>query len=143
VSGLAAQDQFSGTVLLGCHGQPVLVRSYQDADKAKNIPNQAGTIFYLDSVTKFLTGGFPSTVADTVTVHNLLTHTSGYPAGQTGAGNSWKTRSEAFNSMLALLRKQQLVATCSGRILGHWFDLGLRHRHDRHSCLSRWLTGCW
>ena len=22
-------------------------------------------------------------------------------------------------------------------------DLGLRHRHDRHPCLSRCLTGCW
>jgi hypothetical protein len=22
-------------------------------------------------------------------------------------------------------------------------DLGLRRRHDRHPCLSRWLTGCW
>ena len=32
---------------------------------------------------------------------------------------------------------------CSGRILGHWFDLGLRYRDDRHSCVSRWLTGCW
>ena len=35
------------------------------------------------------------------------------------------------------------VPPCSGRILGRWFDLGLRHRHDRHPCLSRWLTGCW
>ena len=32
---------------------------------------------------------------------------------------------------------------CSGRILGRWFDLGLRRRHDRHLCVSRWLTGCW
>jgi len=32
---------------------------------------------------------------------------------------------------------------CSGRILGRWFDLGLRHRHDRHPCVSRWRTGCW
>jgi hypothetical protein len=32
---------------------------------------------------------------------------------------------------------------CSGRILGRWFDLRLRHRHDRHPCVSRWLTGCW
>jgi hypothetical protein len=23
------------------------------------------------------------------------------------------------------------------------FDLGLRHRHDLHPCVSRWLTGCW
>jgi CubicO group peptidase (beta-lactamase class C family) len=133
VSGLAAKDQFSGTVLLGWRGQATLVRSYQDADKAKNIPNQAGTIFYLDSTTKFLTGvavtqlaaqgkidfsatlgtyldGFPSDVADVVTVHQLLTHTSGYPAGQTGTANDWKTRTEAFNGMLALVRKQQLVS---------------------------------
>jgi len=32
---------------------------------------------------------------------------------------------------------------CSGRILGRWFDLGLWHGHDRHPCVSRWLTGCW
>jgi hypothetical protein len=36
-----------------------------------------------------------------------------------------------------------VALACSGRILSRWFDLGLRHRHDRHSCLSRWLTGCW
>ena len=23
------------------------------------------------------------------------------------------------------------------------FDLGLRHRHDRRACVSRWLTGYW
>jgi mRNA interferase RelE/StbE len=23
------------------------------------------------------------------------------------------------------------------------FDLGLRRQHDRHPCVSRWLTGCW
>ena len=22
-------------------------------------------------------------------------------------------------------------------------DLGFWRRHDRHPCLSRWLTGCW
>ena len=32
---------------------------------------------------------------------------------------------------------------CSGRILGRRFDLGLRHRHDRHPCVLRWPTGCW
>jgi anti-sigma regulatory factor (Ser/Thr protein kinase) len=36
-----------------------------------------------------------------------------------------------------------LLPACSGRILGRWFDLGLRHRNDRHSCVSRWRTGCW
>jgi beta-glucosidase len=32
---------------------------------------------------------------------------------------------------------------CSGRILGGRFDLGLRHRHDRHPCVLRWPIGCW
>jgi len=36
-----------------------------------------------------------------------------------------------------------VLKTCSSRILGRWFDLGLRHRHDRHPCVSRWRTGCW
>jgi 3-hydroxyacyl-CoA dehydrogenase, NAD binding domain len=35
------------------------------------------------------------------------------------------------------------LGTCSGRILGRWFDLSLWHRHDRHPCVSPWLTGCW
>ena len=45
----------------------------------------------------------------------------------------------------ALLRRaaRYISGACSGRILGRWFDLRLRHRHDRHPCVSRWLTGCW
>ncbi|HZR53670.1 MAG TPA: serine hydrolase domain-containing protein [Streptosporangiaceae bacterium] len=135
VSGLAAQDQFSGTVLLAWHSKPTLVRSFQDADKAKHIPNQTETIFPLASITTFLTGvavtqlaaqgkvgfsatlgsyldGFMSSAADTVTVHNLLTYTSGYPAdttmGSGGASGNGPTRIEAFNQELAALRQQQL-----------------------------------
>jgi hypothetical protein len=54
---------------------------------------------------------------------------------------------EADNAQLradladALAEAERLA--CSGRILGRWFDLGLRHRHDRHPCVSRWLIGCW
>jgi CubicO group peptidase (beta-lactamase class C family) len=135
VSGLAAQDMFSGTVLLARHGKSVLVRSYHDADKAKHVPNQTDTSFYLASVTKFLTGaavtqlaaqgkvdfyatlgtyldGFPSDIADHVTVHNLLTHTSGFPGNQkTGAPPSWPTPTAAFEGTLALLRTQKLAFT--------------------------------
>jgi MarR family protein len=32
---------------------------------------------------------------------------------------------------------------CSDRIFGCRLDLGLWRRHDRHACLSPWLTGCW
>jgi CubicO group peptidase (beta-lactamase class C family) len=114
--------------------EQVLVRSYQDADKAKHIANQADTIFFLASTTKFLTGvavtqfaaqgkvdfhatpgtyvdGFPAAIADAVTVHNLLTHTSGFPASLQGTRGNWRTRTEAFNGMLALLRKQGLATT--------------------------------
>lgn len=137
VSGLAVEDQFSGTVLLAWHGQPTLTRSYQEADKAKSIPNQAGTIFYVTSIATFLTGvavtqlaaqgkvdfyatlgtyldGFPSDAASSVTVDNLLTYTSGYPSnlanpgGGSGAGT---TREQAFNAMLAALRTQELATT--------------------------------
>lgn len=128
VSGLAAQDLFSGTVLLAWHGQPVLVRSFQQADKAKGIPNQTGTIFALASLTKLFTGlavvqlaaqgkiDFPATVgnylgtlpaaiADHVTVHELLTHTSGVrevmnsPSYQKEL-QGWTTRTAAFNGTL-------------------------------------------
>lgn len=134
VSGLAAQDQFSGTVLLAWRGKPTLVRSFQDADKAKNVANQPDTIFPLLSTTKFLTGvavtqlaaqgklsfsatignyldGFPATIANTVTVEHLLTHTSGFPASEQAPGGNWTTRTEAFNGTLASLRQQQLVST--------------------------------
>jgi CubicO group peptidase (beta-lactamase class C family) len=136
VSGLAAADQFSGTVLLAWHGQPTLVRSFQEADKAKHIPNTADTIFYLESTTKFLTGvavtqlaaqgkvsfsaplgsyldGFPSDVAGKVTVHNLLTHTSGFPVNLMGTPETATTQAEAFDAKLATARKLKL-ATAPG-----------------------------
>jgi CubicO group peptidase (beta-lactamase class C family) len=136
VSGLAAKDQFSGTVLLGWHGKPVLVHSFHEADKAKHIPNQADTIFYLESTTKFLTGvavtqlaaqgkvdfsaplgtyldGFPAEIAKTVTVHNLLTHTSGFPVNLIGTRGKSTTQAEAFNANLAAARKLKL-ATAPG-----------------------------
>ena len=36
-----------------------------------------------------------------------------------------------------------LHEACSDRIFGCRLDLGLWRRHDRHACLSPWLTGCW
>lgn len=100
VADLTAKDQFSGTVLLTHRGRTVLDRSYGMADKARSVPNGPGTAFALASVTKLFTAvaiarlveqrtvaytdpvgrfldGFPATIADRVTVHHLLTHTSG------------------------------------------------------------------
>ncbi|MFI0370382.1 serine hydrolase domain-containing protein [Actinomadura sp. 1N219] len=97
---LAEQDEFSGTVLLAHRGRPVLARAYGMADKERSIPNRVDTIYNLASTAKTFTGlavvqlarkgrvsfhepvgtyldGYPDEVAKHVTVHQLLTHTSG------------------------------------------------------------------
>ena len=139
VRGLADQDKFSGTVLLAWHGEPVLVRSYQMADKALDIPNRAGTMFLLASLTKFFTGvavtqlaaqgkigfhatlgsyvdGFPPAIANAVTVHQLLTHTSGVPDFSMSAAwknelPGWTTNTEAFDGTLSFLQQLPLSFT--------------------------------
>jgi CubicO group peptidase (beta-lactamase class C family) len=100
VADLAAKDEFSGSLLLTHRGRPVLSRSYGMANKALGIPNRPDTIFALASVTKVLTAlsvvqlvergqlsfgtklgtildGFAPEIGQAVTVHHLLTHTSG------------------------------------------------------------------
>jgi CubicO group peptidase (beta-lactamase class C family) len=100
VAQLAAEDKFSGTVLLMHRDCRVLSRSYGMANKPLSIANGPDTIFALGSITKLFTAvaiaqlaqqgkvgflekvgtyldGFPNDIAGTVTVHQLLTHTSG------------------------------------------------------------------
>ena len=100
VAELAARDQFAGSLLLTHLGRPVLNRSFGMANKALGIPHGPDTIFALASATKLLTAlsvlqlvergkftlgtalgalldGFPPGIGETVTVHHLLTHTSG------------------------------------------------------------------
>jgi CubicO group peptidase (beta-lactamase class C family) len=121
---LAEQDAFSGTVLLTHRDRTVLVRSHRMADKARGIPNGPDTIFDLGSITKLFTAtavhqlaeqgelsygaplktylsGFRPEVAESVTIHQLLTHTSGLgrpatnpprPPGQ----DQWTTLDEIF-----------------------------------------------
>ncbi|TDC71248.1 serine hydrolase domain-containing protein [Streptomyces hainanensis] len=96
----AAQGRFSGSVLLTHRGRQVLARSHGMADRERSLPNGPDTLYSLASVTKLFTAvavaqlaqrgevgyqatvgtyldGFPAEVADRVTVHHLLTHTSG------------------------------------------------------------------
>jgi CubicO group peptidase (beta-lactamase class C family) len=127
----AAADVFSGTVLLAHRGRTVLSRSHGMADKQKAIPNRADTIFNLGSITKAFTGlaisqlvfenqmayheklgtyldGFPAKIADTVTVHQLLTHTSGIGRPATGApptGGDWDSVEEVWDGTLAIIRQ--------------------------------------
>ncbi|TDD95017.1 serine hydrolase domain-containing protein [Jiangella asiatica] len=128
----AAADVFSGTVLLAHRGRTVLSRSHGMADQQKSIPNRTDTIFNLGSITKAFTGlaisqlvfegkmayheklgtyldGFPAGVADTVTIHQLLTHTSGIgrPATGNGAppGGEWDSVEEVWDETLGIIRQ--------------------------------------
>jgi CubicO group peptidase (beta-lactamase class C family) len=98
---LVAADVFSGTVLVARDGRPVFQKAYGLADKKSNLPNRLDTKFNISSMEKMFTGvaiaqlaeqgklSFDDTIArhlpdypnrqaaDTVTIHQLLTHTSG------------------------------------------------------------------
>lgn len=99
VADRAARDQFSGSLLLTNRGRTVLARSYGMADLGRDVKNGPGTAFALASVTKLFTAtavaqlvrqgkvshngtlgtyvdGVPDALRD-ITVHHLLTHTSG------------------------------------------------------------------
>lgn len=138
LTAMAAQDQFSGTVLLAYDGRPVLSRAFGWADKERGIPNQTGTLFNLQSVTKVFTGvavaqlaaqgkidfyatlgsyldNFPAEVA-AVTVHQMLTHTAGMgDYTQTPAFASewqtWDSAAAVFNGIMAIIRTMPLVFT--------------------------------
>jgi CubicO group peptidase (beta-lactamase class C family) len=98
---LSADDAFSGAVLVAKDGAPIVKEAYGFADTEANRPNQVDTKFLLASITKSFTAiaiaqlaeqgklaftdpirthlpTYPNQeVADTVTIHHLLTHTSG------------------------------------------------------------------
>jgi CubicO group peptidase (beta-lactamase class C family) len=97
----AAADQFSGAVLLARDGKVLFEKAYGLADRARQIPNQVTTRFNLGSMNKMFTAvaimqlaekgklavtdtvgkhlsDYPNQeVAKRVTIHQLLTHTSG------------------------------------------------------------------
>lgn len=124
VAGEATRDRFSGTVLLAHRDRPTLIRSFGMADQSRAIPNRPETLFGLGSITKCFTGlavaqlaaqgvirfgdelgsyldGFPPGV----TLHHLLTHTSGLgrpPLGTDPVPGS--TVDEVFDGTLAAIR---------------------------------------
>jgi CubicO group peptidase (beta-lactamase class C family) len=133
---LAAQDKFSGTVLLAHRGKPVFTRSYGMANKESAIPNGKDTIFGLASVSKIFTAvaiaqlaqqgklGFHEPLAayldgfpDKVTIHHLLTHTSGIgrpPFGNGGPPPVWQSFEQAMAESLAIIRSTPVQFTPPG-----------------------------
>ncbi|MEU8364217.1 serine hydrolase domain-containing protein [Nonomuraea sp. NPDC048882] len=100
VKELADKEEFSGTVLIAHRGRPVLARAYGWADKENQVRNRIDGIYALASTAKLFTGlavvqlaqrgklafhdlvgkhldGLPAPMAERITVHHLLTHTSG------------------------------------------------------------------
>jgi CubicO group peptidase (beta-lactamase class C family) len=101
VKKLAAADAFSGTVLVAKHGKPIFTTAHGMANSAYRVPNRLDTKFNLGSMNKMFTAvavcqlaeqgklaftdpigkhltDYPNKpVADKVTIHHLLTHTSG------------------------------------------------------------------
>jgi len=103
---LAEDDKFSGAVLVAKDDKPIFQKAYGLASKEYNAPNQTNTKFNVASVGKMFTGvavaqlaeqgklsfndfigkhlpDYPKDVANRVTIHHLLTHTS-------GLGSYWK-----------------------------------------------------
>ncbi len=56
VKGLAAEDKFSGTVLVAKDGKPIYTGVYGEACKRYNVPNKLDTRFNLGSMNKMFTG---------------------------------------------------------------------------------------
>ena len=101
LSSLAAGDDFSGVVLIAKDGKPLFLKAYGFADRADGIRNTEATRFSIASMGKMFTAvailqlaeagkldlddkvgehlpSYPNDVVrDTVTIHQLLTHTSG------------------------------------------------------------------
>jgi CubicO group peptidase (beta-lactamase class C family)/C-terminal processing protease CtpA/Prc len=97
----AAEDKLSGAVLLAKDGKPILKKTYGLADKSAKAPNKIDTKFNLGSMNKMFTAvaiaqlaekgkltfddkvgkflpDYPNKdVREKVTIHQLLTHTSG------------------------------------------------------------------
>lgn len=97
---LIKNDKFSGVVLIGKRDSVLLMASFGEASKEYNVPNNENTAFNLASMTKMFTGVavaqlvedgklkfndsihkylavLPSNLTNGITVHHLLTHTSG------------------------------------------------------------------
>ena len=135
----AAQDQFSGTMLVAHAGRTVFARNFGMADKAKSIPNTADTVYCLASVTKLFTAvaiaqlvqqgklkyegtlgsyldGFPAAAADNITIHQMLIHTSGLGDyftldGWSAASAGWNSAEQVLSQTMDFIRKAPLGFT--------------------------------
>jgi CubicO group peptidase (beta-lactamase class C family) len=132
VARLAAEGKFSGVVLLSHRGRTVLSRSYGMADQEKGIRNHEGTAFSLSSAGKpfhavailqlaqqgrlqlsdpvgaHLTG-FAADIADRVTIHHLLSGSSGLDTPAEDVQRVFHSRDEVHEYYERRARQATLV----------------------------------
>ncbi|MBM7790123.1 serine hydrolase domain-containing protein [Tenggerimyces flavus] len=134
---LAAKDQFSGSMAVIRRGWTVLRRSYGMANRQTGVRNGPRTSFGLASVTKLFTAvaihhlaqrgrlrygdrigahldGFPAPITEMVTIHHLLTHTSGLGdfrllPGFREASRHWSSHAEVLDGTVGFIRRSELA----------------------------------
>jgi CubicO group peptidase (beta-lactamase class C family) len=133
VAKLAAKDKFSGVVLLSHRGRTVLSRSYGMADKEKRILNHKGVAFNLSSAGKpfgavailqlaqggrlnlsdtvgIYLPGFAKEISEQVTIHHLLSGTSGLNTPEEDLQRIFNSREEVRDFYEQWARQSELVA---------------------------------
>ncbi|MBB2948552.1 CubicO group peptidase (beta-lactamase class C family) [Actinoplanes lutulentus] len=132
VARLAAEDKFAGVVLLSHRGRTILSRSYGMADEERRTRHHEGTAFSLSSAGKpfhavavlqlaqqgrvrladpigeYLTG-FPADIADRVTVHHVLSGTSGLNTPELDVRRIFRSRQEVRDHCARWARQARLV----------------------------------
>jgi CubicO group peptidase (beta-lactamase class C family) len=132
VARLAAEGRFSGVVLLSHRGRTVLSRSYGMADRERGIPHHEGIAFSLssagkpfhavavlqlaqqgalqlsDTVGSRLTG-FATDIAEQVTIHHLLSGTSGIDLPDEDVQRVFRSRREVHEYYEQRARLARLV----------------------------------
>ncbi|WP_077063050.1 serine hydrolase domain-containing protein [Streptomyces sp. MP131-18] len=137
IAELAERDEFSGSVLVARRGREVLARSHGSANRERSVPNGPDTAFILGSINKIFTavaiaqlveqralryddtlgsllGGFPAGTAERVTVHHMLTHTSGMgdfhgSAAYRERSPAWDSAEEVMNGITDVVRELPLL----------------------------------
>ncbi|WP_323377121.1 serine hydrolase domain-containing protein [Streptomyces smaragdinus] len=129
---LAAEGRFSGVVLLAHHGRTVLSRSYGTADEERGIANHEGIAFSLSSAGKPFGAvavlqlaqqgrlklsdtvgthlkGFAEEIAERVTVHHLLSGSSGLVSPDEDVRRVFQSRDEVHEYYDQRARQAELV----------------------------------
>ncbi|KAA9374557.1 beta-lactamase family protein [Microbispora cellulosiformans] len=142
VARLAAEGRFSGVVLLSHRGRTVLSRAYGMADEKRRIRNREDTAFALssagkpfhavavlqlaqqgklkltDTVGAHLTG-FAEDIADQVTIHHLLSGTSGLDMPKEDVQRVFQSRSEVHEYHERRVRQARLTGVPGLPSTGH------------------------